>query len=103
MIRTKAFGHESIEKLYNVTACKHVLEYIDRPFLIFNSKDDPVCLPEDLNRGKLLENSNCLLIEAEFGGHCAFMSQHDPLKYRRFYLDVIPKYIEDLDAASLNL
>ena len=63
------------------------------------SKDDPISLKEDFPRDLVLSNPNCLLVESEFGGHCDFMSVtgRKEEKYRRFYMDVVVKYISDLN------
>ena len=93
--RAIAFGHEDSVSLYKATSCGSVIPHINRPFMIVKSKDDPISLQEDVPRDLLLANENCILVESDFGGHCDFFTAtgRKEQKYRRFYLDLVLKYI----------
>ena len=85
--------------MYTESSCLQVLPSIDKPFMIFYAKDDPISLVEDFPRDVLLSNPYCFLVDCEYGGHCSFMSKTDKKeeKYRRFFIDVVLKYLLDVE------
>ena len=99
LTRAIAFGHSNSVSLYKATSCGLVISHINKPFMIVKSKDDPISLQEDVPRDILLQNKNCILVESDYGGHCDFFSAtgRKEEKYRRFFLDLVVKYIDDID------
>lgn len=44
--------------------------------MVWVSKDDKICDFKLVPREDLLRNKNCILVEAEHGGHCDFFSKN---------------------------
>ena len=44
--------------------------------MIWVAKDDKICNYNLFPRGDLLRNLNCILVEAQHGGHCDFFSKN---------------------------
>jgi predicted alpha/beta-fold hydrolase len=66
--------------------------------MVWVAKDDKITEYRHVPRPDLLRNQNCLLVEAEHGGHCDFFSKHEPgqsqLKFKRASSDLIIKYFD---------
>jgi len=75
IVRAKVWGYTSANILYRNTSCDAFLSYINIPFMILVSKDDPVVAHEHLPYIDVLSNTNSLLIESDFGGHCHYYSK----------------------------
>ncbi len=74
LYRAKFFMYNSAHDLYRDVSCGRYIPKIDLPFLVLLSNDDPITKVELVPHGDLLRNNNCLLIEANRGGHCDFFT-----------------------------
>jgi predicted alpha/beta-fold hydrolase len=81
--RVTAFycGFAGADDYYDRAAAAHVVDRIVRPTLVIHAANDPFVriLPE--TRQKLLDNPNITYVEAEDGGHCAFVGNGDGSSY----------------------
>jgi predicted alpha/beta-fold hydrolase len=70
-------GFAGADDYYDRAAASHLIERIARPTLIIHAINDPFIrlLPE--TRQKILCNRNITYIEAEDGGHCAFIGERN--------------------------
>jgi uncharacterized protein len=70
-------GFASADDYYTRAAAAAVIDQIARPTLIIHAANDPFVriLPE--TRQKILSNRNITYVEAEDGGHCAFIAERD--------------------------
>jgi len=77
--RVTAFycGFTGADDYYDRAAAAHVVDKIALPTLIIHAANVPFVriLPE--TRQKILSNPNITYIEAEDGGHCAFVGERD--------------------------
>lgn len=60
--RSKAWGYNSVNELYREISCGHFLSYIDIPFMILTSNDDPISAKRHVPYVDILGNRNGLLI-----------------------------------------
>ena len=68
--------------------------------------DDVICRNEDIPKVDLLSNKNAILLEFEYGGHVDYHGECEidgKVGYKRFFQDLILRYIDDLDAFSKKL
>jgi predicted alpha/beta-fold hydrolase len=72
--RSKAWGYNCANDLYRSISCGAFISYIDKPFLVINAKDDPICQYGDVPHVDILSNKNAMLVECDFGGHCDFFT-----------------------------
>jgi uncharacterized protein len=70
-------GFAGADDYYARAAATHVIDRIARPTLAIHAANDPFIriLPEA--RAKIVSNRNITYIEAEDGGHCAFVGERD--------------------------
>jgi uncharacterized protein len=70
-------GFTGADDYYERAAATHVIDKIARPTLVIHAANDPFVrlLPEA--REKILSNRNITYVEAEDGGHCAFLGERD--------------------------
>ncbi len=70
-------GFSGADDYYDRAAAAHVIDRIAKPALIIHAINDPFIriLPE--TRKKIMANPNIAYIEAEDGGHCAFIGERD--------------------------
>ena len=70
-------GFSGADDYYDRAAAAHVIDRIAKPALIIHASNDPFIriLPE--TREKIIANPNITYIEAEDGGHCAFVGERD--------------------------
>ena len=95
--RTKAWGYSSTHHLYRHLSCGHFLPYIDKPFLVLFSNDDPIVLKEHIPKLDLLQNKNCLYVESDYGSHVDFFTEgYKEQKYKRFFPILIYKYLDSI-------
>lgn len=67
--------------------------------MVLHSRDDPICIYEDVPRSDLLNNDNCLFIESDFGGHCDFLSEYEEKgekKFKKYFPNIAVKYFDDV-------
>lgn len=69
-------GFLNADDYYSRASAVNTLDRIARPALILHAANDPFVriLPE--TRGKIRANRNITFVEAEDGGHCAFVGEH---------------------------
>lgn len=72
--RTVAWGYSDVEKLYHDASSQENLKYIDVPFMILSAHDDPIAQGRHIPSQSILSNTNGLLIESKYGGHCNFLT-----------------------------
>jgi predicted alpha/beta-fold hydrolase len=70
-------GFASADDYYHRAAAARVLDHIAVPTLILHALDDPFVRLTNESRNKIKANPNITLIEAEHGGHCAFLAPPD--------------------------
>jgi predicted alpha/beta-fold hydrolase len=70
-------GFTGSDDYYDRASAAHVIDRITKPALMIHAVNDPFIriLPE--TREKILANHNITYIEAEDGGHCAFIGERD--------------------------
>jgi predicted alpha/beta-fold hydrolase len=71
-------GFSSASDYYFRAAAARVLERIAVPTLILHALDDPFIRITDESRARIAANRNITLLEAEHGGHCAFLEASRP-------------------------
>lgn len=70
-------GFTGADDYYERASASHVIDRIDRPTLILHAVNDPFIRILPGTREKILANRNISYIEAEDGGHCAFVGERD--------------------------
>lgn len=73
IITRKVFSFEDIGKYYKDESCIHHIKNIKIPFLILNSKDDPVIPEFVIDKEECSRNKNILLVINPWGGHLGFL------------------------------
>lgn len=70
-------GFSGADDYYDRAAAANLIDRIAKPTLIIHARNDPFIriLPE--TREKIIANPNITYIEADDGGHCAFIGEHD--------------------------
>lgn len=68
-------GFRDADDYYFRAAAARVVDRIDVPTLILRAKDDPFIRFTPLTRKILLANPNIRLVETQYGGHCAYLSE----------------------------
>lgn len=66
-------GFTSVDDYYDRASAAHVVGQISVPALVLHSANDPFIRITPETRRKILANPNITFIEAEDGGHCAFI------------------------------
>jgi len=66
-------GFKGADDYYDRASAAHVVGRISVPTLIIHSANDPFIRITPETRQKILANSNIRFVEAEDGGHCAFI------------------------------
>lgn len=62
------------------------LHKIEIPFLVLIAKDDPITEYRHVPRDVLIENANCILVEAKHGGHCDYFHTSTETKPNQSFL-----------------
>jgi uncharacterized protein len=70
-------GFAGADDYYDRAAASHVIDRIAKPTLIIHARNDPFIRILPATREKIIANPNITYIEAEDGGHCAFVGQPD--------------------------
>ena len=66
-------GFAGVDDYYDRASAAHVVEQIAVPTLVLHAANDPFIRITPQTRRKILSNPNITLVEAEDGGHCAFV------------------------------
>lgn len=93
--RARFFDYSSAHTLYRVVSCGRFIPNVDVPLLVMLSNDDPITKVELVPHADLLRNKNCVLIEANRGGHCDFFSQNGET-YKRYWVDVMLAFLDTM-------
>ncbi|EFA80434.1 alpha/beta hydrolase fold-1 domain-containing protein [Heterostelium album PN500] len=76
LITTKMFGYKNVEEYYDdASNCTQHMEKLNKPMLIFNSKDDVMSPYQNLPIHKIKSNDNIILALTRRGGHLGFISR----------------------------
>ena len=70
-------GFTGADDYYDRAAAAHVIDRIARPTLVIHAVNDPFIRILPGTRQALLSNRNITYVEAEDGGHCAFIGERD--------------------------
>ncbi len=76
-ITAKYMGFAGAEDYYAKASSARVVDRIAVPTLVIYSLDDPFIVMSEQTAGKLRANPNVTYLEAEHGGHCAFLASPD--------------------------
>ena len=68
-------GFRNADDYYYRAASARVVDKIAVPTLILRAIDDPFVRMTSETRAKLLANPHVLLVETQYGGHCAYLSR----------------------------
>lgn len=68
-------GFTGVDDYYDRASAVHVVAQIAVPALVIHAANDPFVRISPQTRGKVLANPNITFIEAEDGGHCAFLGE----------------------------
>lgn len=74
MITARYCGFSGAEDYYTRAAASRVIDRISVPALMIHAKDDPFIRLTSETRKKIAANSWITFLEAESGGHCAFLA-----------------------------
>ncbi|MFY9910518.1 MAG: alpha/beta fold hydrolase [Candidatus Sulfotelmatobacter sp.] len=70
-------GFSGADDYYDRAAAANVIDRIAKPTLIIHARNDPFIRIVPETREKIIANPNITYIEAEDGGHCAFIGERD--------------------------
>jgi predicted alpha/beta-fold hydrolase len=73
LLTQKVFNFEDITSYYRKESCVHYLKNISIPFLILNTKDDPIIPEFVIDKKECIKNKNILLVINPWGGHLGFL------------------------------
>lgn len=66
-------GFTGVDDYYDRASAAHVVDKISVPSLILHAANDPFIRITEETRGKITSNDHITFVEAEDGGHCAFV------------------------------
>ncbi|KAM0685452.1 hypothetical protein COBT_003338, partial [Conglomerata obtusa] len=84
-VTKKIFNIKDLEEHYKVSSSSAYIPFIDIPFMIINSIDDPIIPLKTIPIDKCRNNENIILVLTKNGGHIGFMSY-----------DLDKNYVEDI-------
>lgn len=73
ILTKKIFNIKSLNEYYQQESSVRHLKNIKIPFLILNSKDDPIIPEFIIDKTECLKNKNILLVVTPYGGHLGFL------------------------------
>ncbi|KAF9762907.1 Protein ABHD1 [Nosema granulosis] len=73
IITKRVFSFEDISRYYKDESCVQHIKNIKIPFLILNSKDDPIIPESVIDKEECRKNKNILLVVNPWGGHLGFL------------------------------
>jgi len=102
LLTAKVFGIENMDKHYYDESCVRVVGKIKKPFLIFNSKDDPIIPKNTIPIKECTDSEHVILALTEKGGHMGFLGYNRGKSYAEEaaleFIRVIREYVDkDLD------
>lgn len=71
-------GFGNAERYYHEASSLRVVDRIAVPALILTAANDPFVPPEQFQRPEVAGNPHVRVVITPDGGHCAFLSEHDP-------------------------
>ena len=92
LYRARFFHYNSAHKMYRDVSCDRFIPSVSIPFTVLLSNDDPITKVENVPHADLLRNPNCVLVEANHGGHCDFFTQ-TPNGYTRFWIEMLLEFL----------
>lgn len=81
LLTAKAFNLSSIEDYYYKESCVRVISKIKKPFLILNSKDDPIVPLHTIPIKDCVQSTHVILALTERGGHMGFLGYSNHMSY----------------------
>jgi len=100
-VRGKMFGRTGPHQWIRDTSSDRWIPNIKCPFMVWVAKDDKITEYRHVPREDLLRNKNCILVEAQHGGHCDFFTKNDAgtgyFKFKRSSSDIIIKYFDSVN------
>lgn len=79
---TKLLGYKNVDQYYLGESCDKYFKYINKPFLMINSKDDPITSFKGIPIDDVLENEHIIFIETDRGAHMAFVENSFGLNFK---------------------
>lgn len=76
MLTKKIFNIKNLSKYYKKESAVRHLKNITIPFLILNSKDDPIVPEFIIDKNECRKNRNILLVINSWGGHLGFLKNN---------------------------
>lgn len=81
LLTSKAFGIENLPEYYYRESCIRVIPSINKPFLILNSKDDPIVPQYTIPIRECTKSTHVILALTERGGHMGFLGYSNYMTY----------------------
>ncbi|OAG29543.1 abhydrolase domain-containing protein 1/3 [Nematocida displodere] len=81
LLTAPVFKIKNIDDYYFQESAARVIPQIDKPFLILNSKDDPIVPLHTIPIDTCTQSSHVILALTEKGGHMGFLGYNDYLTY----------------------
>ncbi|KAI5189325.1 abhydrolase domain-containing protein 1/3 [Nematocida sp. AWRm77] len=98
LLTSKVFGIESLDDYYYNESCIRVIPRISKPFLILNSKDDPIVPQYTIPIRECIKSTHVILALTERGGHMGFLGYSNYITYaEEAAIEFIKVISEDLN------
>ncbi|KAI5180493.1 hypothetical protein NEOKW01_0797 [Nematocida sp. AWRm80] len=81
VLTSKVFNIPSLEEYYYKESCVRVISQINKPYLILNSKDDPIVPQHTIPIKECIKSKNIILALTERGGHMGFLGYSNYMTY----------------------
>lgn len=80
-LTAKVFGISDLDDYYYKESCARVVSKIKKPFLILNSKDDPIVPRDTIPINECVKSTHVILGLTERGGHMGFLGYCNKISY----------------------
>ena len=77
----KILGYKNGDDYYRGISSAKYIKNINKPLLVINSKDDPICTYKGIPMDDVCENKNIIFILTEKGGHSCFIENEKDLSF----------------------
>ncbi|KAI5192645.1 abhydrolase domain-containing protein 1/3 [Nematocida minor] len=81
LLTSKVFNIPNLEEYYYKESCVRVISKINKPFLILNSKDDPIVPLHTIPIKECVQSTHVILALTERGGHMGFLGYSNHISY----------------------
>lgn len=81
LLTAKAFNLTDLQEYYHKESCIRVISQIKKPFLILNSKDDPIVPLNTIPIKECIKSTHVILALTEKGGHMGFLGYSNHISY----------------------